>query len=96
MTEDNFMDMNLDAAEMRTELTNQLIKNISEVGQKIIDQGQKLQELEERFISLEAQLNALEYLTRPKEKVGRFVEDVQDKMYRISKDITEKLKPQED
>jgi hypothetical protein len=53
----------------------------------------EIDELKERVIRLEAQIKALEYLALPKEELGRFAEVAQDKMYRLSKAVTEKLKP---
>lgn len=94
MTE--IIDFREEANEIKRAWFQHLMKSIEDLFervQKVEAMYKRVEDLEDTLVSIQAQLNAIEYLALPKEKVGRFVEDVQDKMYRISKDITEKLKP---
>lgn len=68
---------------------------MTDLDKKIEDLEERILKLEEIVITQRAQLAALDYLTLPKDKVGKVVDDIQDRMYRISKEITDKLKPKD-
>ena len=55
--------------------------------------NERLTKLEEEIITLKAQMAAVDYLLAGKDKVMELVASTQDKMYRLSKEVTDKLKP---
>jgi len=55
----------------------------------------RLARLEEKVIRLESQMAAVDYILRGKKKVTDFVGNVQDKMYRLSREVTDRLKSTE-
>lgn len=65
----------------------------------LAEMKQKLLDLEDRFVRLQARTAAVEYLIKKGkplgEKISALKDELQPKMYRLSKEVTDKLKPQE-
>lgn len=53
----------------------------------------RVSKLEDEILILKTQIRALEYIMAKEEKSSSIVDEVQEKMYRLSKEVTERLKP---
>ena len=65
----------------------------------IAEMNRKLEELEDKLIRLQASTAAVEYLIKKGKPLGEALEAIKDelqpKMYRLSKEVADRLKPEQ-